>query len=82
MGDCRLKAAHTSHFASLDLYRRVMALLESYRYRLHVRRFIIDLFDKTVVENLVREGVPQSAEEARAWGGDGWGGDRGGGSCI
>jgi rapamycin-insensitive companion of mTOR len=48
-----------------------MLLLESYRYRLSVRRFIIDLFDKTVIENLVKEGAaelgvegePQSPEE-------------------
>ena len=33
-----------------------MALLESYRYRLHVRRFIVELFDKSVVEQLVRGG--------------------------
>ena len=33
-----------------------MALLESYRYRLQMRRFIIELFDKSVVEHLVREG--------------------------
>ncbi|KAH8154200.1 uncharacterized protein LAJ45_01968 [Morchella importuna] len=34
----RLKANHVSHFQSSDLYRRVMTLLESYRYRQHVRR--------------------------------------------
>lgn len=33
-----------------------MMLLESYRYRLHVRRFIVELFDKSVVEQLVRGG--------------------------
>ncbi|KAF8539718.1 Rapamycin-insensitive companion of mTOR, N-term-domain-containing protein [Trichophaea hybrida] len=68
----KLKAAHISHFASPDLYRRAMTLLESYRYRLHVRRFIIDLFDKSVIGLLVRNGTseqsdtPQSPEEVKA----------------
>ena len=50
-----------------------MALLESYRYRLQMRRFIIELFDKSVVEHLVREGTapeqtgsPQSPQDVRA----------------
>lgn len=58
----RLKAAHISHFASPDLYRRAMTLLESYRYRLHVRRFIIDLFDKSVIGHLVREGASEQSD--------------------
>lgn len=69
----RLKANHVSHFQSSDLYRRVMTLLESYRYRQHVRRYIIDLFDKSVVEQIVRDGraeqdsieSPQTPEDVR-----------------
>lgn len=64
---------HVTHFQNSDLYRRVMTLLESYRYRQHVRRYIIDLFDKSVVERIVREGQaeqdsaesPQSPEDMR-----------------
>lgn len=69
----RLKANHMSHFQNSDLYRRVMMLLESYRYRQHVRRYIIDLFDKSVVEQIVRDGraeqdsteSPQTPEHMR-----------------
>jgi hypothetical protein len=32
-----------------------MVLLEAYRYRLPVRRFIIDLFEKSVLRNMVLE---------------------------
>lgn len=43
-----------------------MALLESYRYRLHVRRFIVELFDKSVVEQLVRGGARGEGEDEDA----------------
>ncbi|KAA8893128.1 Rapamycin-insensitive companion of mTOR, N-term-domain-containing protein [Sphaerosporella brunnea] len=62
----KLKAAHASHFASPDLYRRIMGLLESYRYRLQMRRFIIEMFDKLVIEHLVREGAPEPAESPQS----------------
>jgi rapamycin-insensitive companion of mTOR len=65
-GGFRLKAAHLTHFASSDLYRRAMGLLESYRYRLQMRRFIIELFDKSVIEHLVREGEPEQADSPQS----------------
>jgi len=58
----RLKAGHATHFTSPDLYRRVMALLESYRYRLHVRRFVVELFDRSVIEGMVRDGNTEGEE--------------------
>jgi rapamycin-insensitive companion of mTOR len=67
----RLKAGHATHFTSPDLYQRVMTLLESYRYRLHVRRFVVELFDRSVIEGIVRDGntereeSPPSPEELR-----------------
>ena len=48
-----------------------MALLESYRYRLHVRRFVVELFDRSVIEDMVKGGntkeeePPLSPEELR-----------------
>jgi hypothetical protein len=43
-----------------------MGLLESYRYRLQMRRFIIELFDKSVIEHLVREGAPEQADSPQS----------------
>jgi rapamycin-insensitive companion of mTOR len=75
-----LKANHPANFASSDLYKQVMALLEAYRYRLHVRRFILDLFERSVVEEVVREGLignTESEEESSTGGGqEDVGGDR------
>lgn len=33
-----------------------MSLLESFRYRFPVRRFIVELFDRSVVEAIVMDG--------------------------
>lgn len=54
----RIKAAQPAKFMLPELYQKAMELLESYRYRIQMRRFImIDLFDKSVVEMLVKEGM-------------------------
>ncbi|KAL7275461.1 hypothetical protein RUND412_001589 [Rhizina undulata] len=52
----KLKDTHVAHFQSPGLYRRAMMLLDSYRYRLHIRRFVLDLFDKGVLESIVKDG--------------------------
>lgn len=54
----RIKTSHPTKFMLPELYEKAMELLESYRYRIQMRRFImIDLFDKSVVEMLVKEGM-------------------------
>lgn len=46
-----------------------MKILESYRFRLHVRRQIIELFPKFVLEEIVRDGMKELvASEAKARG--------------
>ena len=50
----RLKSSNLVHFQSIEMYRRVLSLLEAYRYRSPVRRFILELFDKKVVERIVK----------------------------
>lgn len=54
---------HVAHFQSPDLYKRVMILLESYRFRLHVRRQIIELFDKQVLERIVKDGMKSMMDD-------------------
>lgn len=50
----RLKNEHPDRFSNPALYGRVVNLLESYRFRQHVRRFVLDLFDKQILGKLVR----------------------------
>jgi len=62
----RLKQMHSPYFQNPALYRQVMKILESYRFRLHVRRQIIELFPKFVLEEIVRDGMKDLvAHEAR-----------------
>ena len=49
----RIKAKAAEKFGSTSLFRKVMSLLESHSFRLPVRRFIIDLFDKSVMRHIV-----------------------------
>ena len=42
-------------FTSVALFRRIMLILEKHSFRLPVRRFLIDLFDKTVMRRIVLE---------------------------
>ncbi|RPA97850.1 hypothetical protein L873DRAFT_1689620 [Choiromyces venosus 120613-1] len=60
----RLKVSHVTQFQSPDLFRRVMTLLESFRYRQYVRRYILDLFEKSVVERVFAEGRADSEVES------------------
>lgn len=66
LGNNRLKAGHVSQFQSPDLFRRVMTLLESFRYRQHVRRYILELFEKTVVQRVFAAGRVDSPEVGSA----------------
>lgn len=55
--------AHPIKFQTPELYIKAMGLLENYRYRTQMRRFVmVDLFDKCVVETLVRDGRPPELE--------------------
>ena len=42
-------------FTSVALFGKIMLILEKHSFRLHVRRFLIDLFDKTVMRRIVLE---------------------------
>lgn len=47
-----------------DLFRRVMLSLESHHFRLPVRRFVADLFDRSVLRKIVLGEESSSEEEA------------------
>lgn len=42
-------------FSSVALFRKIMLILEKHNFRLPVRRFLIDLFDKTIMRRIVLE---------------------------
>lgn len=42
-------------FTSVALFRKIMLILEKHNFRLPVRRFVIDLFDKTIMRRIVLE---------------------------
>ncbi|KAI9791028.1 MAG: hypothetical protein M1833_001718 [Piccolia ochrophora] len=48
-----IKSRKPPDFRSPQLFHKVMSILQSRNYRLPVRRFIIDLFDKSVLRRIV-----------------------------
>ncbi|TKA64808.1 hypothetical protein B0A49_10189 [Cryomyces minteri] len=48
-----LKSRKTPGFQKPELFHKVMAILSSHHYRLPVCRFVIDLFDKSVMRRIV-----------------------------
>ncbi|EPS40449.1 hypothetical protein H072_5728 [Dactylellina haptotyla CBS 200.50] len=53
----KLKQNYTELFQSPDIYWEVLRILESYRYRLPVRRFILELFERKCVDAVVKAPV-------------------------
>lgn len=51
--DRSLKAKKAPGLHEPRFFRKVMGILEAHRYRLPVRRFIIDLFEKSVMRRIV-----------------------------
>ena len=50
-----IKSKAPDLFTSVPLFRKIMVILEKHNFRLQVRRFLIDLFDKTVMRRMVLE---------------------------
>lgn len=51
----RIKSKKPELFHSIPLFKRVMFALERHSFRLPVRRFVIDMFDKHVMRRIVLE---------------------------
>lgn len=55
-GDLQLvRAKHQTAFTSVPLFRKTLYILQSHHYRLQARQFILDLFDKNVMRQIVLE---------------------------
>lgn len=50
-----LKTKHPDYFRQVDLFRKTLTILESQHFRLPARRFALDLFDKSVMRQVVLE---------------------------
>lgn len=50
-----IKSKAPDLFSSVALFRKIMRILEEHNFRLPVRRFLIDLFDKTIMRRIVLE---------------------------
>ncbi|KAL8813559.1 MAG: hypothetical protein Q9223_004887 [Gallowayella weberi] len=48
-----LKSRHPEAFTSIDLYRKVRDMLGRYNFHLPVRRFVLDLFSRSVIREVV-----------------------------
>ncbi|KAI4242980.1 MAG: hypothetical protein LQ352_007123 [Teloschistes flavicans] len=60
-----IKVRHPEVFSSVDLYRKVRDVLGSHNFRLPVRRFILDLFDRSVMRNVVLDEEESENESIR-----------------
>ena len=61
-----IKAKKPHGFQEPQLFYKVMTLLERHHYRLPVRRFVIDLFDKNLMRRIVLEDDSESDSEYSA----------------
>ncbi|KAF2432788.1 hypothetical protein EJ08DRAFT_114027 [Tothia fuscella] len=68
-----IKAKNPARFTKPELFLKVMAVLESHHFRLPVCRFVIDLFDKRVMRQIVLE--EEESEESSDSDGDSSGED-------
>ena len=66
-----LKTHHVEAFSSVELYRKVRDMLGRYKFHLPVRRFILDLFNRSVIREVVldeEESENESIQTERAMG--------------
>ncbi|KAL9596570.1 MAG: hypothetical protein Q9219_005697 [cf. Caloplaca sp. 3 TL-2023] len=59
------KVRHPEAFTSVELYRKVRDVLGSHSFRLPVRRFLLDLFDKSVMRRIVLDEDESENESIR-----------------
>lgn len=60
-----IKMRHPEAFTSVELYRKVRDIMGSHNFRLPVRRFLLDLFDKGVMRKIVLDEDESENESIR-----------------
>lgn len=59
-----IKAKKASGFTKPSIFRKVMLILEAHHFRLPACRFVLDLFEKRVLEQIVLEEEDEESEES------------------
>ena len=60
-----MKSKAPELFTSVALFRQIMLVLEKHNFRLPVRRFLIDLFDKTIMRRIVLD--EEYGNDSESW---------------
>ena len=60
----RIKAKKAPGFSKPSIFRKVMQILEAHHFRLPACRFVLDLFDKRVLKQIVLEEEDEESEES------------------
>lgn len=60
--DDRIKAKKAPGFGKPSIFRKVMQILEAHHFRLPACRFVLDLFEKRVLEQIVLEEEEEEEE--------------------
>jgi hypothetical protein len=58
-----IKAKNAPGFKQAKLFRKILLLLECHQFRLGMRRFAIDLFDKSVMRRIVLDEESSDEED-------------------
>ena len=61
---CSIKARKVPGFSKPSIFHKVMQILEAHHFRLPACRFVLDLFDKRVLEQIVLEEEDDQGEES------------------
>ena len=62
--DYRIKAKRAPGFGKPSIFRKVMQILEAHHFRLPACRFVLDLFEKRVLEQIVLEEEDEESEDS------------------
>jgi rapamycin-insensitive companion of mTOR len=60
----RIKARKAPGFSKPAIFHKVMQILEAHHFRLPACRFVLDLFDKRVLEQIVLEEEDDQEDES------------------
>ena len=58
-----IKQRKAPGFKQPELFRRIMTILECHHFRLPIRRFVVDLFDRSVMRRIVLDEESSDDEE-------------------
>jgi rapamycin-insensitive companion of mTOR len=60
---CSIKAKKARGFGKPAMFHKVMRILEAHHFRLPVCRFVLDLFDRSVLQQIVLDEEEEGSED-------------------